>query len=41
MSRAHGARFLYIGPANPLVNAGLVGEGYLVEMEAEAIIADT
>ena len=41
MSRAYGARFSHIGPTNTLVNAGLVGEGYLVEMEAEAIIADT
>jgi enamine deaminase RidA (YjgF/YER057c/UK114 family) len=40
VSRAHGARFSHIRPANTLVNAGLIGEGYLVEMEAEAIVED-
>jgi enamine deaminase RidA (YjgF/YER057c/UK114 family) len=40
VSRVHGARFARIRPANTLVNAGLIGDGYLVEMEAEAIIAD-
>ena len=40
VSRAHGARFSQIRPANTLVNAGLIGEGYLVEMEAEAIVED-
>ena len=40
VSRAHGARFAQIRPANTLVNAGLIGDGYLVEMEAEAIIPD-
>ncbi len=34
----HGERFAGINPANTLVEAGLVGEEYLVEMEAEAII---
>ena len=33
---AHGERFKDIQPANTLVEARLVGEGYLVEMEAEA-----
>ncbi len=35
---AHGKRFAGINPVNTLVEARLVGEGYLVEMEAEAII---
>ncbi len=39
ISRAHGARFGEIRPANTLVRADLIGDGYLVEMEAEAIIA--
>jgi len=38
VSRAHGARFGQIRPANTLVSAGLIGDGYLVEMEAEAIV---
>lgn len=36
--RAHGRRFGHIRPANTLVAAKLVGEGYLVEIEAEAIV---
>jgi len=36
VARAHGARFGSIQPANTLVAAALVGEEYLVEMEAEA-----
>lgn len=35
---AHGERFANIKPANTLVEAKLVGEGYLVEIEAEAEI---
>jgi aryl-alcohol dehydrogenase-like predicted oxidoreductase/enamine deaminase RidA (YjgF/YER057c/UK114 family) len=38
VARAHGARFNTIMPANTLVQARLVGEEYLVEMEAEAIV---
>ncbi len=38
VSRAHGRRFGSIRPANTLVQAGLVGDGYLVEIEAEAIV---
>jgi aryl-alcohol dehydrogenase-like predicted oxidoreductase/enamine deaminase RidA (YjgF/YER057c/UK114 family) len=38
ISRAHGERFAGIQPANTLVNAGLIGDGYLVEMEAEAVV---
>jgi enamine deaminase RidA (YjgF/YER057c/UK114 family) len=36
VARAHGARFAAIQPANTLVGAELVGDEYLVEMEAEA-----
>ncbi len=36
VARAHGQRFASIQPANTLVEAKLVGEEYLVEMEAEA-----
>lgn len=38
VARVHGERFGAIRPANTLVQARLVGEGYLVEIEAEAII---
>ena len=38
ISRVHGERFAHIKPANTLVRAGLVGPGYLVEIEAEAMI---
>ena len=38
VARAHGERFARILPANTLVRAELVGEDYLVEMEAEAEI---
>lgn len=36
VARAHGARFAAIQPANTLVQATLVGDEYLVEIEAEA-----
>lgn len=39
VARAHGERFAHIQPANTLVGAQLVGDEYLVEMEAEAIIS--
>jgi len=38
VSRAHGERFAAIRPANTLVRAGLIGDGHLVEMEAEALV---
>lgn len=38
VARVHGARFRGVRPANTLVRAGLIGQGYLVEMEAEAIV---
>jgi aryl-alcohol dehydrogenase-like predicted oxidoreductase/enamine deaminase RidA (YjgF/YER057c/UK114 family) len=37
VARAHGERFKGINPANTLVAAKLVGQGYLVEIEAEAL----
>ncbi|HKJ03365.1 MAG TPA: aldo/keto reductase [Longimicrobiales bacterium] len=37
VSRAHGARFGDIRPANTLVQAGIIGDDYLVEMEVEAV----
>jgi enamine deaminase RidA (YjgF/YER057c/UK114 family) len=38
VARVHGERFGEIMPANTLVAAQLVGDDYLVEIEAEAII---
>lgn len=38
VARVHGERFGTIRPANTLVQALLVGEEYLVEMEADAIV---
>lgn len=40
VARAHGDRFNGINPANTLVSAQLVGDGYLVEIEAEAVLRD-
>lgn len=37
-ARVHGEYFSVIKPANTFVQAGLVGQGYLVEMEAEALL---
>lgn len=37
VARAHGARFRDVRPVNTLVQAGLVGSEYLVELEAEAV----
>jgi enamine deaminase RidA (YjgF/YER057c/UK114 family) len=41
VARAHGQRFGGVMPANTLVQAGLVGEEYLVEIEAEAEVGDS
>jgi len=41
VARAHGARFGEVMPANTLVGAPLVGDEYLVEMEAEAEVSAT
>lgn len=38
VARVHGERFRDIRPANTLVQARLVGDEYLVEIEAEAIV---
>jgi enamine deaminase RidA (YjgF/YER057c/UK114 family) len=38
VARAHGERFAHIRPANTLVQAQLVGDEYLVEIEAEAVV---
>jgi len=38
VARVHGKRFKNIQPANTLVQANLVGDEYLVEIEAEAIL---
>jgi aryl-alcohol dehydrogenase-like predicted oxidoreductase len=38
VARVHGQRFKDINPANTLVVARLIGEEYLVEVEAEAIV---
>ncbi|NNE04989.1 MAG: aldo/keto reductase [Xanthomonadales bacterium] len=40
VARAHGERFGHIKPANTLVEARLVGDEYLVEIEARAVISD-
>ena len=37
-ARVHGERFATIRPANTLVEARLVGDDYLVEIEAEAVV---
>ena len=39
VARAHGDRFRHIMPANTLVQAGLIGDEYLVEVEVEAVVA--
>jgi aryl-alcohol dehydrogenase-like predicted oxidoreductase/enamine deaminase RidA (YjgF/YER057c/UK114 family) len=36
VARAHGQRFGHIQPVNTLVQSGLIGDDYLVEIEAEA-----
>ena len=38
VARAHGERFHHILPANTLIQAKLIGDQYLVEMEAEALV---
>ena len=38
VAAVHGERFAAIKPVNTLVEARLVGEDYLVEIEAEAIV---
>ncbi len=38
VARAHGERFRRVMPANTLVQADLIGDEYLVEVEAEAVV---
>jgi aryl-alcohol dehydrogenase-like predicted oxidoreductase/enamine deaminase RidA (YjgF/YER057c/UK114 family) len=38
VSRAHGERFVAVQPANTLVRADLIGDDYLVEIDAEALV---
>jgi enamine deaminase RidA (YjgF/YER057c/UK114 family) len=38
IARAHGQHFATIQPVNTMVEANLIGEEYLVEIEAEAIV---
>ena len=40
VAKVHGKRFGDIAPANTLVQAGLVGEKYLVEIEADAFVSN-
>ena len=38
VSQVHGDRFREIQPANTLIRADIIGDDYLVEMEAEAVL---
>ena len=38
VAKVHGERFKNINPANTLVESKLVGDGYKVEIEAEAVL---
>jgi enamine deaminase RidA (YjgF/YER057c/UK114 family) len=40
VARAHGERFGHILPANTMVQAALIGDEYLVEIEADADVGD-
>ena len=40
VARAHGERFRDIQPANTMVQAQIIGQEYLVEVEAEAVISE-
>lgn len=39
IARVHGERFADIRPANTMVEAKLIGDGYMVEIEVEAVIS--
>ena len=39
VARVHGERFGHVLPATTMIQAGLIGDAYLVEIEAEAIVA--
>lgn len=38
LARAHGDRFRHIQPANTMIKADIIGDAYIVEMEAEALL---
>jgi enamine deaminase RidA (YjgF/YER057c/UK114 family) len=38
IARVHGQRFRAIQPANTMIKAELIGDEYLMEMEAEALV---
>jgi len=38
VARVHGKRFGDIAPANTLIQAGMVGDEYLVEIEVDALV---
>ena len=38
IARVHGERFVQIQPANTMIQANIIGDEYLVEMEAEALL---
>lgn len=38
LARVHGERFAHIKPANTMVQAGIIGDEYLVEVEVEAVV---
>ena len=40
ISRVHGQRFGHVQPANTLIQANIIGDEYLVEVEAEAMLRD-
>ena len=39
IARVHGERFADIRPANTMVKAKLIGDGYMVEIEVEAVVS--
>ncbi len=39
-ARVHGERFAEINPVNTIVQVGIIGDEYLVEMEAEAVVKE-
>ena len=41
VTRVHGERFAGVLPANTLVEAGVIGDEYGVEIEAEAVLSDS
>ena len=41
VARVHGERFGQIQPANTMIQANIIGDEYLVEVEAEALLRDS